>query len=288
MNLSPTLFYRCSEALQIISGRAEVSLQEMLAVSVSGRIPEEAINCLLAAKWIEVKQAGILSITDKAKDFCKPCLSIATRRELLRDVVVTSGEAWLSLIPYGRMYALDKAPEGVWQVFEECGLTDGTDADVVRFWDELAFDFRDRRDQNLTELGRAGERLSLEKESARTRCVPRWVALDDNTLGYDILSVLSGEDKSPLRVEVKYSSQSVNRASLFLSRNEWDIAESFGHHQFHLWSESEYGLFFACICVELMRLHIPVNSNKGVWNEATVPFSAFDDIFVKVETSGEL
>jgi len=107
---------------------------------------------------------------------------------------------WLRLVPYGRdklRSALDA--DGV-QCFKSASLFDVVpSSEVVTWWDELAGLIRGSVDTEKMISAREAERLSLKFERDRLRSLgidkdPVWVALDDNTLGYDILSYdLTGE-----------------------------------------------------------------------------------------------
>lgn len=88
---------------------------------------------------------------------------------------------------------------------------------------------RDRRKQ----LGDRGEEFSYrwERSRARDRTMVRWVAQDDDGLGYDIEDLSSSPNR---RIEVKSSSGDDVR--FFLSDHEWSVAqEDPEHYEIHFW-----------------------------------------------------
>ena len=91
------------------------------------------------------------------------------------------------------------------------------------------------RSAALTEIGREGERLTLEHEKVRTGHQPKWVSIDDNADGYDVLSVVEMSDPRPLSIEVKTSTMGVS-GSFHLTRNEWETSDEAECHLFHLWT----------------------------------------------------
>lgn len=152
------------------------------------------------------------------------------------------------------------------------------DADTLQWWDRLTESQRSSENQKLKDSGRKGERLTLEHESKRLRALgvcekPRWVSIDDEWLGYDVLSfdlTLDGKLKNRL-IEVKACAGLPLR--IFLTRNEWEQAlkakEAYKFHVWHLPSEQLFELNWDHLCA-----HIPEERGSGVWREISILLKA--------------
>lgn len=181
---------------------------------------------------------------------------------------------WARLAPAGRSHVLQAIGVNGAQCLRAAGLL-GTGARATDWWDALAAAYRGERDARLLAQGREGERLSLAYETERLRQEgiarePVWVAIDDNTVGYDILSyALHGENEVSRLIEVKTTQADPPR--MVLSRNEWKTAEQFGiAFQFHLWSLPA-GLL-TVISVDEIRAHIPTDNGRGAWERVEIKF----------------
>jgi hypothetical protein len=176
---------------------------------------------------------------------------------------------WIKGMPYGRerLTALLERDEA--QCFRASGLFEEPASEpVVRWWDELAQAVRAGVNDRLLLQGREAERLSLAHEEKRladfgiTRA-PRWVAIEDNGAGYDILSYDVGTVEPTSRlIEVKSSTQ--NPPRLILTRGEWEAALHYGEvYRFHLWVLPSRTLIERTV-VEIAP-HIPTDQGQGVW-----------------------
>jgi hypothetical protein len=163
---------------------------------------------------------------------------LSVRRQILRLVIDRERPSWRLAAARGRKWCLDAVDDDTGQILSWAGLTDvAPDDEAVRWWDDLASEVRGIGNAARLTAGRDGERLSMEYEQERLQKagidnrIPRWRALDDNTLGYDIESwdLIEGEIV-PLRIEVK--SFAGTQAQFFLSREEWDAACRFSDTYF--------------------------------------------------------
>lgn len=183
-------------------------------------------------------------------------------------VITASRPFWTRLAPSGRRHVLQAIGVNGSQCLRAAGLMDESPR-ATTWWDSLSRANRGDRDDRLLMQGRKGERLSLTYEATRLEKEgiskkPQWVAIDDNTVGYDILSYTqTGGKEQSLLIEVKTSSGSNPR--MFLSRNEWRAADEFGDaFLFHHWQiESEKLTIFS---VDEIRRHIPVDRGSGSWD----------------------
>ena len=126
-------------------------------------------------------------------------------RQTLLDDIDVERPSWVQSATFGRMKVIAFAGNQIGQVFVEAGLADGTDRDVVAFWDTIAAIGRGQKDTRLIEIGRNGERLTIAHEEWRTGSKPKWVAIDDNEDGYYVLSIVNKDDSRSLSIEVKSS-----------------------------------------------------------------------------------
>jgi hypothetical protein len=191
------------------------------------------------------------------------------------EVIIASDlGVWPRLAPAGRSHVLKAIGVNGAQCLRAAGLLDNSPR-AVEWWDGLATRSRGGRDARLLAQGRKGELLSLAHEARRLReegfgREPVWVALEDNTVGYDILSYSrqSGREVNRL-IEVKTTEAAPPR--MFLSRNEWAVAEQFGStFEFHLWELPLEKL--RIFTVDEIRLHIPSNHGQGRWQSTDICF----------------
>lgn len=234
--------------------------------------------------WIRVNDAGLAVLAPAgsrllAIDSGGP----ARLRRALLDYVEAVRPPWTKFALDGRTRTLRFAPAGLAQLMSEAYLAEGYDDEVVEFWDRLAAIARGQTDIRLSEIGRRGERLTLEYERRRTGFDPIWRSIESNADGYDVLSVVSREDLGQKQIEVKTSTSGLS-GSLHLTRNEWDMTETMRHHEFHLWDIGGSSLPKLAIVPRIeMSAHVPDDKGRGCWLEVTIPFSEFANRFAPVD-----
>jgi SNF2-related domain/Domain of unknown function (DUF3883) len=98
-----------------------------------------------------------------------------------------------------------------------------------------------------------------------------WVAIEDNTVGYDVRSFdFAGEDLVPKLIEVK--STVVSPIQFFLTRNEWDNAVELGAaYHFHIWDMRKSPPVLYERTASQVAAHVPSDNLKGVWKLAQIP-----------------
>jgi hypothetical protein len=141
-------------------------------------------------------------------------------------------------------------------------------AEVVLWWDQRAQTARAEINERLLLQGREAERLSFAYERDRLKALgvarePRWIAIEDNTAGFDILSYDQGPVEPVSRlIEVKSSTQ--NPPRITLTRNEWEAATRFDQsYIFHIWTLPARTLIERSVAD--MVQHIPKDEGSGVW-----------------------
>src|ERR1044072_1713742 len=202
-------------------------------------------------------------------------------RRALAQIVTTLRPQWAKRVFLGRARFLserDRIDIEVRQCFRTAGLlVDQPTDDVVRWWDRLCHDIRGIQNFENFVQGRIAEQKSLAREKERLRQLgivlePKWQAIEDNTLGYDILSFKAGgEFPTQLLIEVKSSSR--NPPTIIVSRNEWEQAKKAGDsYLFHIWDVRADRLYECG--VETIRPHIPSDQGEGERTNVAVPIRA--------------
>lgn len=187
-------------------------------------------------------------------------------------IVAEKSPIWARVAPAGRNHVLQAIGLNGIQCLRSAGLL-SSDMRATSWWDALASASRGKRDARLLAQGREGERLSLAYERERMQAEgitrpPVWVAIEDNTVGYDILSYAlhNGREVNRL-IEVKTTSSTPPR--MILSRNEWDTAKQYGAtFEFHLWNINDVTL--AIYSTLEIKPHIPIDNGSGRWESVEI------------------
>ena len=283
--LSPSIAFGCVELLGVVSRNA-VTAKGVLSLALGAVPAKDVLVAAFELSWVaQSPETGLLTPTPKGARALAAPDDHARLRMLILDHIDVESPPWVQLAAAGRREVLLQAPKGLCQVFVDAGLAYGDDPETVIFWDVLAARARGIRNAVLTETGRMGERLTLVHERHRTGREPKWVALDSNADGYDVLSHVSDEDQRRLTIEVKASSQAALSGSFHLTRNEWDLAIESLHHTFHLWDVSRVPPRLAVLEVGQVAKHVPENEGNGVWETARIPFSSFASSFSAVPSA---
>jgi hypothetical protein len=155
------------------------------------------------------------------------------------------------------------------QCFEAAGLfSEMPDQDVRRWWDMFQQSVRSDDDSRRLQQGRAAEQLTITYETQRLLSLgienrPRWIALDDNTAGYDVHSFDEGPVE-PVAKLIEVKSCARRPQEIFLTRNEWETAMQMApNYRFHIWILPEEQL------IELtpgdVERHVPQDRGNGAW-----------------------
>jgi hypothetical protein len=240
---------------------------------------DTACDLAVGLRWIVRSGDGVLAATERGNRVRATPAYEDRLRQAIWAYVDEVRPAWIANAPSGRSRVLRFLGPQLFQVFAEAGLASELDNGAVAFWDELAARARGRESDRNTAVGRRGERLSFNYEISRTGCEPRWVSLDSNSAGYDILSRVHPEIATPLLVEVKASVAGVN-GICHISRNEWAMAAESKNYVFDLWAiEDTAPELFARVSAKEMEMHIPTDAGDGCWETVAIPFSAFRERF---------
>ena len=290
--LSPGLAQSAFELVAIVHqrvvsvGDARHSLGRLASFSAS-----EALDVAEALEWVVADAAGFLQVTDTGRGLHGEPDYVCKLRRAIKDYVRVVRPPWLASASFGRARVLRFLNRQLQQVFSEAGLASDTDSAAVAFWDDLAHAARNDVAGTRMETGRLGERLTVQFEQHRTNRCPRWIAIDNSSAGYDVLSVYGETDEAPLLIEVKTSSAS-DSAIGHITRNEWTVAEEAERFVFHFWLLADDAPpSLACLDVAALSGHVPTDSGHGQWESVAIPFECFRDKFrpvavVECETQG--
>ena len=196
----------------------------------------------------------------------------AALRHVARELIKAANPWWLRLVPYGRDKVKAALEQDQAQCLREAGLFDPfPEPNVIAWWDEIGATVRGAIDTERMLQARKAERWSFEYERRRLMELgialePEWVALEDNTLGYDIRSFDWSGDKIVTRlIEVKSSKSD----TIFITRNEWqNAAGAAPHYCFHVWKIPEARVLEYSVAA--IMPHIPLDRGAGEWREVCV------------------
>lgn len=195
----------------------------------------------------------------------------------IAKVILSQKMSWARSITLGRDKLLKQLSRDEHQCFRSARLLELPPSDdVVAWWDELSSQMRLINDQNKLERARKAEKLSLEYELARLQKLgianlPRWISIDDNTVGYDILSYDPGEF-GPVNRLIEVKSTIASPLRFFITRNEWEQALKFGGaYHFHIWQLVATPPQLHQRTVSQILPHIPNDNEDGKWTVAEIP-----------------
>ena len=282
MTLSPGVLASCFEMLDLLDRRVMSLLELGLSFPKIGVCRTvEIADFAERLSWVRTDPAGHAELTGSGRRILALQPHEARVRQSILDFIDEFKPAWLQNATFGRSRVLSYAGPEVKQVMSEAGLASGTDPETVAFWDMLAAMARGQKDISLSNIGRRGESLTIAVESRRTGKEPKWIALDNNADGYDVLSHVGPGDTPLLTIEVKSTTQG-ERGLLHITRNEWERAAEAPFHCFHLWmllGENDRDSLLAIVNLAEMLPHVPADCGRGEWSSAAVPFAVFKDIF---------
>lgn len=200
-------------------------------------------------------------------------------RKTIASFIERNSPWWLRLAPYGRDRVRGALTTNEDQCLEAAGLfvTEPTE-DILQWWDRLARHARTNQDAARLSRGRTAERLTIDYETDRLSRLgitnrPRWIAPDDNSAGYDVLSYDLGPAE-PVAKLIEVKSCSADSQEIYLTRNEWETAiERAPNYRFQIWLLPEESL------IELtpgeLEEHIAQDRGHGRWENIRIALSYF-------------
>jgi len=277
--LSPGIAHGCFELLDLLEA-APMPLGAARTLGKLGIVSSERVcRCAQLLGWTEINENGLLVPTARGQSIRLMRRTEERLREALLNLVEATDPPWVQGARFGRRHVLQYSPPEIAQVCREAGLATEVSEEVVAFWDLLAARARGLHDVRLNETGRQGERLTLQYEEQRTGRLPRWIALDSNADGYDVLSSVSDVDSTPLCIEVKASRAGI-RGDFYLTRKEWNTARDLLGFALHLWDMSASTPRLAVVDIQGIASHVPSDEGEGCWDSVRIPYSPFTAMFV--------
>jgi len=252
-----------------------------------GLMPEAACAAL-----IEIDEAFVASDYEAALELhgmLDSALQFANfdtdLRIAIASVILTSRPEWAKRIFLGRLRflsELEKIDAEVKRCFSQAGLfVDNAPPDVADWWYDLNHQMRGFLNFDNLMQGRAAEEKTLEMERAELQRLgitanPQWKSLDDNTLGYDILSYRPSGGEFPLNLLIEVKSSSRDPPVAIISRDECIKAEkSRDRYIFHVWHvvDGKPDTLYVWSW-DMIAGHIPKDCGKGTWTNVAIPLKA--------------
>lgn len=198
----------------------------------------------------------------------------------LTDLILAQRTGWARVITLGRGKFFRQLDRDELQCFRAAILDgDPPSPDVVEWWDALSGQMRRVSDHNRMQRAREAEWLTLQHEVQRLSVMgitlqPRWVAIDDNTAGYDILSYDQWE-RGPRNRLIEVKSTIASPLRFYVTRNEWEQALKFGDaYHFHIWDLAAQPPRLFERSAAQIQPHIPEDQANGKWSTAEIPVGA--------------
>lgn len=210
-----------------------------------------------------------------------PHAGVMFYRACIGAVLLKERPEWAKLMTLGRGRFIKrlKADEyrDIRSLFRQALLLDEPpSADDIEWWDHMQAHVRLQNDAEKMRQARAAEQLSIQFEKERLAKLdipldPRWMAIEDNTAGYDVLSYNPGKF-GPLNKLIEVKSTTASPLRFFVTRNEWEQAIKFGAaYVFHVWNVRSQPAVLFERTVEQIAPHIPQDNMKGQWKTAQIP-----------------
>lgn len=201
--------------------------------------------------------------------------NVADRKIIIQDalkaLIIENSYPWKRVIKYGRSHLSNQLTANEKQVFEAADLLiENPNKQIVDWWSELESltskvqenrGFRDWENRSLQK-----EIKVLESEQCPHQ--PVWVALNDNFLGYDILSYRRiGNDWIPFYIEVKSTDSGLSKF-LISDREIQTLVQSPNSYQIDFWQASS-GHLIEILGTQILQ-HIPTNNGNGRWKSLEI------------------
>jgi hypothetical protein len=200
-------------------------------------------------------------------------------RACISEIILSGSASWIRTVTLGSARLLKQLSRDERQCFRAARLVESElSDDVVEWWDMVASDARSAADKVRMRRARIAERLTYERELKRVvslgiSSLPRWIAIEDNTAGYDVLSYDLG-DFGPINRLIEVKSTIASPLRFYLTRHEWDHASRFKTaYYFHVWNLAAEPAYLFEITVEEVAAHIPADKGRGRWSNVEIPVS---------------
>ncbi len=197
-------------------------------------------------------------------------------RDYISQILISEWPGWILQVPFGRELVassfIDNEYFDIYQCFKSAGLFNKhADEQIIYWWDRLSGIVRNQQNEEKLKTGRVGELLTLDYERKKLShfgLEPKWVAIDNNFAGYDVLSYnFDGNERTQIMIEVKTSNSLP--VTFYVTKNEWKIAKDIGdRYFFYIWylPKKELHKFK----VNDIEPSIPFNRGNGEWQNVLI------------------
>lgn len=203
----------------------------------------------------------------------KDVISKNEYRYFIEQYIRKMEPSWAGRIIYGRREIYCFLNKEEQRCFCLAGLYENYDQDTVDWWDNIASFLREKSNINKLNYGRNGEKLTIDYEEKRIGVKPKYVAIDSNLLGYDVISFVNLDKKEKLYIESKYSEKPYEYASFYVSSHEWSVAHNNKNYRFYIWYHKNNEIKLEIKTPEEIMPHIPLNSGIGEWTTVEIKIS---------------
>ncbi|MDQ2718878.1 MAG: DUF3883 domain-containing protein [Bacteroidota bacterium] len=270
---SVSLLYSSRDFLKLnsISGMSPETFESYFSsfkYSTSDKILTVSFKC----GWAKVNQQGKIELTERGQEISTFDYQSALLLQL-EDLILNFNPTWASLLIKGRTEAKNFLPADALQCFKECGLFGQLTDELIQFWDKLSLAYRNYSQKRMTEIGRAGEKLSFDYEFKRTGKSPLWQAVESNLAGFDLLSIINNDNSQKLKIEVKTTTSKIAYSKFHITKNEWNTALASINYIFHLWNIEKTPVLYT-VPLDKISEHIPKDKGYGDWEAVEIPFEA--------------
>lgn len=284
MNYSVGVLYSCQVFLEKIRERSVSAIEfsatfRRLALTDTASILDLCQRC----DWISVSEDGYCEITTRGQDVLQQENDELSLRRQIRDIIDSFKPSWAQQLRYGRTEVKAFLPAEIKQIFDEAGLFRQWDEDLVSWWDELSIAAYSARSIENLRVGREAESRTIAYEKERTKSEPRWISIESNRAGYDVLSSISALDAEQLVIEVKGTKQKLKEAFFYLSRHEWETGQQSRNYLFHLWVLRD-PLILIPVPFSDVDKYTPLDRLDGSWREVKIPFRSFQSMKKHITT----
>jgi hypothetical protein len=202
-------------------------------------------------------------------------------RECLGSVLLVEVPEWAKLMTLGRGRFIKRLKSedfrDIRSLFRQARLLDEpASSEDIRWWDDIQGRVRLHHDSQKLARARAAELLTMELERSRMsdaglELEPRWMAIEDNTVGYDVLSYTAGPF-GPVSKLIEVKSTIASPLRFYVTRNEWEQAFQVGQaYQFQIWDLQKSPPALYERSVGDVEPHIPSDSGLGRWASVLIP-----------------
>lgn len=293
MNKTIRLSINVLSAVRLLLKNAELlslsSEEDLWTINTSQINTSWLIDIIRRCGWMSENERKELNVSDRGHMVITgdEASEDAAFRIMLSDYIITFCPAWCYRIPYGRYEAALMMSKDERACFLEAGLlSEAPDDSIVKWWDSLSAIIRKNQDEKKNNCGRIGEKLTLRYEKKRTGIDPKWMSLDSNLLGYDVLSQISTQNPEKLLIETKTSDMSMDTAYCHISINEWKTATMTKNYMFYFWIVGASNML-AKVNVQQLNPYIPTNNLSGEWESVKIPFNCFRNRFITINEKCE-